>query len=686
MAALGIEDEEEGFIQTWKSTFGHTVELDYNNIGIQSTVSTLTEHIVAANEVLLEEPTGKEDLFEQTLAPNVTSCLTREGLRRLREDTEWICSNKTFRDILYNPMEGIMPQAFARSSRELLNYTAEINYVYHHSLTTDKMIPDEPLFQSFDEVKDNLNLARLSEEIQSQHAYYKEIQQKDHVIETVKKVVTGQLSSDDDGVNCMKQTDEMARSLLNSLESLILFRDLLLKLKLPNRGEHAYACVVVTELSARRYAQRLHAVAHRGSLLLLSVMSTKIWTLRLADIANQVVKSCSICASYFQWNKTINHPLRNIEAMPNSVWIDVKNPIASKKSTGAVVKKWILVAINTLTYMHNFILLEDMSAKEFATKFFEQHIKYYGAPQKLIFDRGSNFLGDVAFELYLLISVPIRIVTAANPKANHSEPAVGRFSRALKAVVAGDSILQWKQHLPLIQLIVNSSYCHPVSGRTPYELSGCSPYGTIYSTFVLFETEQELQMSKLWRDKVARALANQIQTHHKTNLSVAKNAEMTNDALELKVGKKCYYRVHDHTNMVAGLSPLLPKWITGTIVSFPGKTSLLIESDVTGKVVSRHISDVHPAYAANKFGPTPNSKKGFHDFFAEASGAAAEFEEVQEQLELAARQKDERVQMERGMGQPGGDTQQMDESTGARPKTTLRRSRRLQKLDPEEEK
>ena len=661
-------------------------EPDYKRLGTQTSVQALTEEVVAANEVVLEEPTGKEDLLDQTLAPNLTSCLTREGLRRLREDTELICSNETFRNIIYNPLDGIMPQAFARSSRELINYVSEINYIYHHSLTTDKMIPDEPLFTSFGAVKQNLNLARLSEEIQSQYAYFKEIQQKDHVIETMKKVVTGQLAEDDESVNYLKQTDEMAKSLLGSLESLTVFKELLFKLKLPNKGEHAYACLVVPESAALRYGQRLHSVSHRGSLLLLSVMSVKIWTLRLADIANQIVKSCSICASYFQWNKTINHPLRNIEAMQNSVWIDVKGPIASKKSAGAVVKKWILVAINTLTYMHNFILLDDMTAREFALKFFEQHIKYYGAPEKLIFDRGSNFLGDVAYELYLLISVPIRIVTAANPKANHSEPSVGRFSRALKAVVAGDSILQWKQYLPLIQLIVNSSYCHPISGRTPYELSGCSPYGTIYSPFVLFETEQEHQMSKLWRDKVAlmRAITNQIQKHHKTNLSVARNTEMTKDALELKIGKKCYYRIHGHTNMVAGLSPLLPKWVTGTIVSFPGKTSLIIQSDVSGKLVSRHLSDVHPAYAANKFGPIPNSRKGFHNFFAEATGAAAEFEEVSEQLELAGRQKEERLKTERAMGQPKGHVQEMDPSTGAKPKV-LRKSRRIRGLEPDSE-
>ena len=127
----------------------------------------------------------------------------------------------------------------------------------------------------------------------------------------------------------------------------------------------------------------------------------------------------------------------------------------SKGKGGAITKKYILVVVNTVSYLHNLILLDDMTAKTFAKRYFEEHVCYYSAPRKIVMDRGANFLGDVSKELYALLSIPIRVVSAANPRANgYAEAGVGRFSRALKAVLGGQNILQWRSRLNLIKLIL----------------------------------------------------------------------------------------------------------------------------------------------------------------------------------------------------------------------------------------
>ena len=125
-------------LEYWKSSFGFQEPKGLSEIGVSQPRKLVeNEEIIAANEVVLRELSDSDDLFDQTLAPNEVSCLTREGLNQLRQDTEWICNNHTYRDILYNPFDGIIPEAFARSSRELIHFVHEVNYIYQHALSTD---------------------------------------------------------------------------------------------------------------------------------------------------------------------------------------------------------------------------------------------------------------------------------------------------------------------------------------------------------------------------------------------------------------------------------------------------------------------------------------------------------------------------------------------------------------------
>ena len=141
----------------WRSSFGFAEPKGVEDIGAEAPMDLIqNEDIVASNEVEVKEELTTDDLFDQTLSSNNVSALTREGIKRLREDTDWICKNKTYRNVLYNPTESLIPEACSRSSKELINYVHEINYVYHHSLSTDQPIPNEPLFTTYDQVRANI--------------------------------------------------------------------------------------------------------------------------------------------------------------------------------------------------------------------------------------------------------------------------------------------------------------------------------------------------------------------------------------------------------------------------------------------------------------------------------------------------------------------------------------------------
>ena len=111
-------------------------------------------------------------------------------------------------------------------------------------------------------------------------------------------------------------------------------------------------------------------------------------------------------------------------------------------------------------------------------------------------------------------------------------------------------------------------------------------------------------------------------------------------ALGIEKGSQVWYRVFKHPQLVDGLGSLMPKWLPGKVEECVSKTSFLIASDATGRLISRHISDLHPAEVSHKFSSQDNAEMGFKKLIGEATGATQELEKPEDQMDATLNNRD----------------------------------------------
>ena len=142
--------------------------------------------------------------------------------------------------------------------------------------------------------------------------------------------------------------------------------------------------------------------------------------------------------------------------------------------------------------------------------------------------------------------------------------------------------------------------------------------------------------------------------------------------------------------MVPGLSALLPKFLPGRITKILSKSSVMVKSDVTDKIINRHVSDIHPMITDNRFVSTENAEVGMRKLMEDMNlESTKELEAEETQLEVledtkaALEKAEKRVRFERVLEPVSAD--QEKEQLDEQPKPQeLRRSRRLRGLNPDD--
>ena len=165
----------------------------------------------------------------------------------------------------------------AETSRTLLDHLEEINHVHKRCAEAGLTLPHEPLFSSYAEVKQHLPQARLSEELTNQKAYYQEVQSREPSTRLLRALLRAEKDQTDPDVDILRRTDSLFRILFDDFESLMLFQDVIFRIKMPKGGKRLRVAVVVHALDADRLCFKYHGHAHRGCLYLYTLMSIKIY-------------------------------------------------------------------------------------------------------------------------------------------------------------------------------------------------------------------------------------------------------------------------------------------------------------------------------------------------------------------------------------------------------------------------
>ena len=142
--------------------------------------------------------------------------------------------------------------------------------------------------------------------------------------------------------------------------------------------------------------------------------------------------------------------------------------------------------------------------------------------------------------------------------------------------------------------------------------------------------------------------------------------------------------------MVPGLSALLPKFLPGRITKILSKSSVMVKSDVTDKIINRHVSDIHPMITDNRFVSTENAEVGMRKLMEDMNlESTKELEAEETQLEVledtkaALKKAEKRVRFERVLEPVSADQEREQLDKQPKPQE-LRRSRRLRGLNPDD--
>ena len=271
-----------------------------------------------------DEPSYSQetDYINMVLRPNanIYSNLTKVNQIRARKDSQMIAKFPDLVDTILTDVNGIIPEGFGDMGPSTLDMLTEINQIRFLVGERD----ETPLFSSYKEAIDHFNKGRLAEEISSQKKYLENIQNRDLNLQIVRKLLTGELTINDNCVDMIRKTDRLAKLLIDDIESLFLVSGLIFKVILPTIGSKGRALLVTDKSTFSRICSRLHNTNHCGILYTYTIMTCKYFSDGMYKSTEDIIQSCHVCSSFNLNRKDHSLKLQNtlsLNSIQNSLVI-----------------------------------------------------------------------------------------------------------------------------------------------------------------------------------------------------------------------------------------------------------------------------------------------------------------------------------------------------------------------------
>ena len=177
------------------------------------------------------------------------------------------------------------------------------------------------------------------------------------------------------------------------------------------------------------------------------------------------VRSCIVCHKF----KGKQHPLTTLGRVPlpdrkfSLVAVDLMGPLPLTEAGN----RYILLCVD---YSTRFVIvnpLRSKSAKEVADAIWDSIVKFWGCPEVLVSDQGSEFRNQVLARLTELAGFSQHHTTIYHAASNGlAERSNAQLLSIIRGLVA-DAESTWDQHLGTAQIALNTAY-HSSIGDTPY--------------------------------------------------------------------------------------------------------------------------------------------------------------------------------------------------------------------------
>jgi transposase InsO family protein len=240
------------------------------------------------------------------------------------------------------------------------------------------------------------------------------------------------------------------------------------------RTSPAAVQVVVPKVLRDQVLDALHGSAwggHQGVVRTKERASQCVWWPSWSTDVQYWVSHCWACQAYKRTGKLNKWPLVWRDRPPHpfhTVALDFFGPL----TPSAAGHKWILVAMDMYSGFVELYAVkpEDMNSAGVAECLVDQLSTRHGAPTRILSDRGSVFLSDLANKVYAQLGARKLNTTAYHPQTNGK---VERFMQQLAhmlAMTTDCAKADWHVWLPHVAFAQNTAH-NRNTGSTPYMLA-----------------------------------------------------------------------------------------------------------------------------------------------------------------------------------------------------------------------
>ena len=229
---------------------------------------------------------------------------------------------------------------------------------------------------------------------------------------------------------------------------------------------------------------------HQSQQRTLALTQERFWWPIMAEDFFAIVRRCPHCRAFK--GEVPRAPLCPIQmyAPLELVHLDYTSIESTMELNKPPVVKNVLVMTDHFTRYALMVVMKDQTAKTVMKVFYECFIVVFGAPTKLLSDRGANFTSTLVEELCAAFGIQKCRTMAYHAQCNGQVECFHQMLFCMIGKLAHDKKAQWEQHLPeLLQAYNNTQSA--VTGYSPHYLMfgrcPCLPVDYYFLTVSAFE-------------------------------------------------------------------------------------------------------------------------------------------------------------------------------------------------------
>ena len=262
------------------------------------------------------------------------------------------------------------------------------------------------------------------------------------------------------------------------------------------------------------YHESLLGGGHQGFDRTLESIRLKYYWPKMASIIQEYVNSCDVCQKSKRSYNSSKAPLTNmpIDNRFERWHMDFIGPL---KPPGTDGSRHILVMVDSFSRWCEAVPMKSQEASEVAFVLYSEIISRYGAPRKLVSDRGRNFLSKVVKALSELFNIKRHYTSSYHPQTNSTCERLNSYIQTqLKAYIAQNPS-SWNRYIPGILMNYR---------RTPATQStGYSPYYILFGTEMNCPIDTEYTLESTLPNSIQDFIKEIVRTHLESQPDIKEN-------------------------------------------------------------------------------------------------------------------------------------------------------------------